>query len=189
MPKRSRPLLVLAALTLAAPVLAEPAAPPAPSARPKTAAREVKNITIDVKDADIHNVLRLFADVSDKNFVVGDDVKGTVTLKLKSVPWPDALQVVLQSKALGQVEDGNIIRIRPQAVLDNEEQRALDLAALEREKGPLVTRMLPVNYARAEEMAAVVRPLLTARGTCTVDERTNTIIVRDVKGSKALSAF
>jgi type IV pilus assembly protein PilQ len=146
-----------------------------------------KKITVDVVDAEIGNVLRLFADVSGKNLVYGEDVKGKITIKLKNVPWEQALRVILLTKELGMEEEGNIIRIAPRATLDAEQQRALDLAEQRALKGPLVTRLIPVNYAEAKDMAALIKPLLSPRGTVSYDERTNTVIVKDIKGSSALS--
>lgn len=146
-----------------------------------------KNITIDVMDADVVNVLRLFADVSGKNFVIDDEVKGKVTLKLKNVPWDRALRVVLQTKDLGMKSEGNIVRIAPQAELDAEEQARLDGYAARQDKGPLVTRIIVVNNARAEELLPHVQKLLSKRGTASADPRTNTIVVRDVAGSGAFS--
>lgn len=145
-----------------------------------------KRITIDMQDAEIGNVLRLLADVSGKNLVYGDEVKGKITLKLKNVPWTQALKVVLQTKGLGSQTDGNVIRIALQSDLDAEEQARLDLQAQRDLKGPLTTRIIPVNYARAKELADQIKPMLSPRGTISVDERTNTIIVRDVRGSGAL---
>ncbi len=159
-------------------VVSAPTAAPAPGPG---------KITIDVMDADIVNVLRLFADVSGKNFVVDDDVKGKVTMKLKNVPWEQALKVVCQSKDLGMKKNGNIVRVAPQAELDAEELRRLDGYTAYAEKGPLVTRMILVNNARASELLPHVKSLLSKRGTASVDERTNTIIVRDVRSSAALS--
>jgi type IV pilus assembly protein PilQ len=132
------------------------------------------------------NVLRLFADVSGKNFVVDDEVKGKVTLKLKNVPWEQALRVVCASKDLGVAHDGNIVRIAPQSELDAEEQARLDRGVAWVDKGPLVTRTIIVNNARASELLPHVQALLSKRGSASVDERTNVIIVRDVASSAAL---
>ena len=145
-----------------------------------------KKITIDMQDAEIGNVLRLLADVSGKNLVYGDEVKGKITLKLKNVPWTQALKVVLQTKGLGSETEGDVIRIAPQQTLDAERLAELDLAEKEQLKGPLSTRVIPVNYARAKEIAEQVKPMLSPRGSVTVDERTNTLIIRDVRGSGAL---
>jgi type IV pilus assembly protein PilQ len=169
-----RSIVLVAALALAAP--AAQAAPPKAS----------KRVTIDVQDAELGNVFRLIADVSGENLVYGEDVKGKITLKLKNVPWEQVLEVVCQTKGLGYERKGNIVRIVPQAILDAEAHARLDRAEQQRLKGPLTTRIIPVNYGRARELLEHIKPLLTPRGTATVDERTNTIIVRDVRGSGAL---
>lgn len=148
-----------------------------------------KKITIDMQDAEIGNVLRLLADVSGKNLVYGDEVKGKITLKLKNVPWTQALKVVLQTKGLGSETDDDVIRIAPQETLDRERLAALDLAAHEQLLGPLTTRVVPVNYARAQDLAEQVKALLSPRGSVAVDERSNTLIIRDVRGSSALHSW
>ena len=145
-----------------------------------------RKITMDLQEAEIGNVLRLIADVSHKNIVFGDEVKGKVTIKLKDVPWDQAFDTILKTKGLGSEEDGDIIRVAPQSVLDTEEQKRLDLDEQQALKGRLVTRIVPVSYATAQEMAPKVQKLLSARGTVVVDERTNTLIIRDVRSSAAL---
>ncbi len=179
-----RPLLpVVAALAFAASgALAVPTAPPRPTkARPHAAKTTKKRINLDVQNADIRNVVRLIGDTSGQNFVIGDDVKGRVTIKLRNVPWDEALDVILATKDLGKTQHGdNIIRIAPRTVLEEERARRLDRADECQEKGPLTTRLIPVNYGRAADMAPLVKATLTKRGTVTFDERTNTLIVRDV---------
>lgn len=146
-----------------------------------------KKITVDLQNAEVGNVLRLLADVSGKNFVYGEEVKGKVTLKLREVPWDQALEVILKTKGLGMKQSGNVIRVATLEALHQEELDALDLHEQRMLRGPLTTRVIPVNYARAQEMAAHLKLLLSPRGSVSVDERTNTLIVRDVKGSAALS--
>ncbi len=158
----------------------------AATARPPGHRYTGKKITIDLQNADIGNVLRLIGDVSGKNIVFGDDIKGKVTIKLADVPWDQALEVILRTKGFGSQRDGDIIFIAPQAALDAAEERALDLAARRERSGPLVTRLIPCNYTPAREMADKVKALLSPRGTVTVDERTNTLVVRDVRSSAAV---
>lgn len=154
---------------------------------PKRAAKRAsaaKTITIDVVDADIRNVLRLFSDVGRLNFVIDDDVKGSVTVKLRNVQWDRALRVILKTKGLGMQKDGNIARIAPQAQLDAEQARKLDRYAVCIANAKAHTRVIAVNYADAKHMAKLVETTLTERGSVTVDERTNTLIVRDVNCKK-----
>jgi type IV pilus assembly protein PilQ len=176
------PLLI--ALSLLAAGVSEARAQGAPAVAAKRRA-PVKRITLDVYQADIHNVLRLFADVSGANFVVADDVKGDVTIKLKNVPWLAAMKTVLALEGLDYEKKGNIYRIAPQARLEQERRAALARAEEWREKAPLTTRIIPVSYAEASELLPLVKSLLSERGKATFDRRTNVLIVRDVKGSEA----
>ena len=142
-----------------------------------------RRIDLDLKDADIHNVLRFISDVGRVNVITSDDVKGTVTIRIKNVPWDQALETVLQSKGLGMVRSGNMIRVAPLDVLNKE--RELDLARrkAELQLAPLETRLIPVNYAGAKELQSRGKDLLSPRGTLAVDERTNMLIARDVAGN------
>ncbi|MBK9266872.1 MAG: type IV pilus secretin PilQ [Polyangiaceae bacterium] len=142
-----------------------------------------RRIDLDLKDADIHNVLRFISDIGRVNVITSDDVKGTVTIRIKNVPWDQALETVLQSKGLGMVRQGNMIRVAPLDVLNKE--RELDLARrrADLQLAPLETRLIPVNYAAAKELQARGKDLLSPRGTLAVDERTNILIARDVAGN------
>jgi type IV pilus assembly protein PilQ len=140
-----------------------------------------KKITIDIQDADIINVIRLIGDVSGKNVVIGEDVKGKVTVKLKNVPWDQALDVVLKTKDLGREDRGGIIRVVPQAKLDAEREARLKLQDEREKKLPTTVRLIPVNYAIAGQLTPQVKELLSARGKVTFDARTNVIIVEDIR--------
>ena len=139
-----------------------------------------RRIDLDLKDADIHNVLRLIGDVSRRNIVVADDVGGTVTIRLRNVPWDQALAVILQSKGLGKVEYANMIRIAPLDRLQREREMEIARRQMEVKLAPIETRLIPVSYADAAELQARVASLLSERGSVAIDERTNTIIARDV---------
>jgi type IV pilus assembly protein PilQ len=144
-----------------------------------------RRIDLDLKDADIHNILRLLADVGHVNVVTADDVTGNVTIRMKNVPWDEALDVVLQAKGLGMVRAGNLIRVAPMAQLNKERELRLAQLKQELELAPLETRLIPVSYATADELQARAKDLLSSRGSIAVDERTNTLIVRDVGGNIA----
>ncbi len=139
-----------------------------------------RRIDLDLKDADIHNVLRLIGDVSRRNIVVADDVGGSVTIRLRNVPWDQALAVILQSKGLGMVEQGNMIRIAPLDRLQKERELEIERRKTEVKLAPIETRLIPVSYATASGLSSRVSPLLSDRGTISIDDRTNTIIARDV---------
>tara|TARA_B100000683_G_scaffold262453_1_gene289559 strand:+ start:1443 stop:3992 length:2550 start_codon:yes stop_codon:yes gene_type:complete len=140
-----------------------------------------KRITIDLLDADIRNVLRFLSDVSGKNIVVAEGVTGTVTLKLKNIPWDQALAVILRVKGLGMEQKGSIIRVATLAQLQAEEEAEAATAKLREESLPLTTRLIPVNYAVATNMLTLVTPILSPRGSATVDPRTNVIVVNDLR--------
>ncbi len=137
-------------------------------------------ISLDFQDADLDNVLRLMADVSGLNIVVGDSVKGKVTVKLLNVPWDQALDLVLRTHGLGQVREGNILRIDSLTNLSkqqDEEAKAKDSASKAED---LITRVVYVNYAEASKLVESLRKHLSPRGDITIDERTNAMIVKDI---------
>jgi type IV pilus assembly protein PilQ len=144
-----------------------------------------RRIDLDLKDADIHNVLRLLADVGRVNVVTSDNVAGAVTIRMRNIPWDQALDVVLQAKKLGMVRQGNMIRVAPLADLDKERELEVARRKAEAKLAPLETRLIPISYADAGAMQARAKDLLSARGTIAVDERTNVLIVRDVAGNLA----
>jgi|GEM_PF-813047 len=171
---RSLALAALATVLLALPAAAQPVL------CNKRCQKTAKKITIDVQDADVVNVVRLMADVTGLNFVVADDVKGKVSMKLKNVRWDRALAVILKTKGLVAVRERNIVRVIAQKQWLAEQQTKLDARTSCEDKAPLKTRLIPVNYGVAKEMAEQVKATLSKRGSVAVDERTNTIIVRDV---------
>lgn len=142
-----------------------------------------RRVDLDFKDADIHNVLRLLADTGRVNIVAADNVAGSVTIRMKNVPWDQALDVVLQAKSLGMDRRGNIIRVAPQADLEKEREMQIARRQQELQLAPLETRLIPISYAKADEIQARARDLLSARGSIAVDARTNVMIVRDVAGN------
>ncbi len=142
-----------------------------------------RRIDLDLKDADIHNILRLLADVGRVNIVTADDVSGNVTIRMRNVPWDQALDVVLQAKGLGMIRSGNLIRVAPLAALQKERELRLAQQKQELELAPLETRLIPVSYATADELQARAKDFLSPRGSIAVDERTNVLIARDVAGN------
>ncbi len=142
-----------------------------------------RRIDLDLKDADVHNVLRLLADVGRVNIITADNVSGSVSIRMRNVPWDQALDVVLQSKSLGMVRQGNMIRVAPLADLEKEREMAIARRKQEMQLAPLETRLIPVSYADANDIQQRAKDLLSERGSIAVDERTNVMIVRDVAGN------
>lgn len=142
-----------------------------------------QRISLDFKDADLQNVFRIIAEVSNFNIITSDDVRGKVTLRLINVPWDQALDLVLQSKALGAKQEGNVIRIAPLATLRTEERNRLDTQKeVEKLKATLeaVTETIPVSYTKASDLQPKIKDLLSEGGKIQVDERTNTLVIRDL---------
>jgi type IV pilus assembly protein PilQ len=139
-----------------------------------------KKVSFEFKDIDIHNLLRVIAEVSKKNIVVADDVAGKVTIRLRNVPWDQALDIILASKGLGKEEIGEIIRVAPLKTLEEEARSREERKKALRRQEELVVQLIPVNYAEAEKMSARVKDVLSERGTVAVDARTNTLVVRDI---------
>ncbi|MBI2895203.1 MAG: type IV pilus secretin PilQ [Deltaproteobacteria bacterium] len=142
-----------------------------------------RRIDLDFKDADIHNILRLISDVGHVNIITSDDVTGTVTIRMRNVPWDQALEVILQSKGLGMVRTGNLIRVAPLERLEKEREMAIARRKQQVELEPLETRLIPISYATASELQPRANELLSSRGSLSVDERTNVLIARDVADS------
>lgn len=142
-----------------------------------------RRIDLDLKDADIHNVLRLLADVGRVNIITADNVQGSVTIRMRNVPWDQALDVVLQTKGLGMVRQGNMIRVAPLSDLEREREMELERRKQEVQLAPLETRLIPISYADANDIRDRAQPMLSGRGTIAVDDRTNMMIVRDVAGN------
>ncbi len=136
-------------------------------------------ISLDFRDADIRNILKLIAEVAELNIILGDEVKGRVTIKLVDVSWDQALEVILQSQSLGMVRIGNVIRIGSLEKLRKEEETQLALKRAKEKMEDLRTEMIRLNYAIAKNMIPVVKMFLSERGAVIADERTNTLIIRD----------
>lgn len=147
---------------------------------PTKARYKGRRISLDLKDADVKNVLRLLADVSKLNIVAADDVEGNITVKLRNVPWDQALDIILRSKQLDKTRNGNIIRVAPITVLAAEEALRLERRKSRVQLEPLTVRLIPVSYAVAADVKPQINALLTERGKVNVDTRTNVLVVEDI---------
>ncbi len=142
-----------------------------------------RKISLDFQDAEISDIIRLIAEVSTLNIVVGEEVKGKMTLKLANVPWDQALDTILKVNTLGQQRDGNIIVISTLASItqrQEEEAKAKDTGMRAEDR---ITRVVYLNYAEASAMEGSLKKLLSPRGDITVDARTNTMILKDIPAS------
>ncbi len=139
-----------------------------------------RKITLDIHDADINDLLRLLSDEINTSIVVNPDVKGNVTLSLKSVPLDQALDIILRMHNLGMRYEGNVIWIAKSETFRAEEERQIKAAEVRERLEPLEVRLIPVNYATASDLQTNVSSLLSSRGTVNIDTRTNTLILKDV---------
>src|SRR5881628_3736422 len=139
-----------------------------------------KRISLDFQDADISSVLRLIADVSGLNMVVGEAVKARVTLKLLNVPWDQALDLILKLNNLGQIREGNILWIDTLANITKLRDDAARAKESTLKAEELVTRIVYLNYSDAAKSVDVAKSNLSQRGEIKIDARTNSLIIRDI---------
>lgn len=165
-----------------------------------------KKVSLDFQDIEVRRVLQLLADFTDINMVTADSVQGNITLRLKDVPWDQALEIILRAKSLGEKRNGNVIWIAPiteLAKMDEDEAKAIQQNI---KLAPLQTEYVVLNYAKASDIQKLIKEagngnvagsnatngttgsadgsagsLLSGRGTVTVDARTNTLIVTDTQ--------
>lgn len=138
-------------------------------------------IDIDVKEADVLDVLRLLAEVGGFNLVADPAVTCHPTLTLKEVPWPQVLELLLRSCRLEQDRIGdNLVRVATSEQLRQEYEQRRQVEEEKRLSGPLQTTYRKLAYGRAQELAPILEKFLSARGSVVFDERTNTLIITDV---------
>ncbi|MEP6885129.1 MAG: type IV pilus secretin PilQ [Gammaproteobacteria bacterium] len=147
-----------------------------------------ERLTLNFQDIDVRSVLQLLADTSGQNIVVSDSVTGNLTLRLQNVPWDQALDIVLRTKGLDKRRQDNVIIIGPTAELAAREKAELAARKEVQELSPVHTEFLQVNYAKVADLAKLIKPsggagttnsMLSPRGTLSIDERTNTLLVQD----------
>jgi type IV pilus assembly protein PilQ len=166
--------------TLAALLVAGTLASPAPVARPATAPEETR-ISVDFKDADVLDIVRLMAELGNFQVVAHPGISCKLTLKLKEVPLETAFDLTLKTCGLGYEESSGIYRVAPTATLTAEHAATRKLAEEQRLNRPMKTKMYRLSYARAAEMATLVKQFLSPRGQVIFDARTNTLIVTDIE--------
>jgi type IV pilus assembly protein PilQ len=144
-----------------------------------------ERLTLNFQDIDVRSVLQLLADTSGQNIVVSDSVTGSLTLRLQNVPWDQALDIVLRTKGLDKRRQDNVIIIGPTEELASREKAELAAHKEVQELSPTHTEFLQVNYAKVVDLAKLIKTtnakdsMLSPRGSLSVDERTNTLLVQD----------
>jgi len=144
-----------------------------------------ERLTLNFQDIDVRSVLQLLADTSGQNIVVSDSVTGSLTLRLQNVPWDQALDIVLRTKGLDKRREDNVIIVGPTEELAAREKAELAAHKEVQELSPTHTEFMQVNYAKVSDLAKLIKTsnakdsMLSPRGTLSVDERTNTLLVQD----------
>ncbi|MET0002923.1 MAG: type IV pilus secretin PilQ [Candidatus Thiodiazotropha sp.] len=142
-----------------------------------------ERLSLNFQDIEVRAVLQLLADFTGLNLVTSDTVGGRITLRLKNVPWDQALDIILKSKGLTKRQIDNVIMVAPTEEVVAREQLELESQQKTEELAPLRSDFIQVNYAKAEDLAALLKAeenrLLSERGNVTVDVRTNTLLVQD----------
>ncbi len=139
-----------------------------------------KPLSIQTNDADIRDVIGFIAEESGVNLVIGDDVDGKVSLKLRQVPWDQALVIVMKAKGLGYVRQGSVIRITKLSTLQSEATMAKSIVDAQKTLSPLRVKVMPISYAVVVDLEKQIAPFLTeSRGKVISDARTSSLIVTD----------
>jgi len=144
-----------------------------------------ERLTLNFQDIDVRSVLQLLADTSGQNIVVSDSVTGSLTLRLQNVPWDQALDIVLRTKGLDKRRQDNVIIIGPTEELASREKAELAARKDLLELAPTRTEFIQANYAKVADLAKLIKTsngkdsMLSPRGSLSVDERTNTLLVQD----------
>jgi len=149
-----------------------------------------ERLSLNFQSIEVRAVLQLIADFTDLNLIVSDTVKGDVTLRLKNVPWDQALDIILRSKGLAMVKDGNVISVAPAEEVAARAKLDQTIEA----QAPLISESIQINYAKASDFTKLLKTkdnsLLSERGSVSVDERTNRLLIRDtVKNVDAITAL
>jgi type IV pilus assembly protein PilQ len=167
-----------------APAPVEPVVAPQPKAAESqafgTARYTGEPISVNLKDVDLRDFFRLIHEISGLNVVVDPQVHGTLTIVLDDVPWDQALDIVLHNNDLEKQLDGNVLRIATKETVKKEAEQNRDLAKAQAEAADVVTTTRVLNYAKAADMASTLKKFLSSRGDILADDRSNTLIIRDV---------
>lgn len=142
-----------------------------------------EKLSLNFQNIDVRSVLQVIADFTGFNIITSDTVSGNLTLRLKDVPWDQALDIIMQSKGLTQRKTGNVIWIAPSEEVAAKEKLKLDASQQIEELEPMTTEVFTLRYQKAEDLKAIIsdktQKILSKRGSAVVDKRTNTVFVQD----------
>ena len=144
---------------------------------------EGERLSLNFQDIEVRSVLQLLADFTGLNMVVSDTVSGRITLRLKNVPWDQAMDIILKTKGLSMRRNDNVVLVAPTEEIAAREKLELESQQQIEELAPLRSELVQVNYAKAADLAALLKSsenkLISERGSVSIDERTNTLLVQD----------
>jgi type IV pilus assembly protein PilQ len=140
-----------------------------------------RRVSLEFSDAEIRKILQLIAEVSNLNFLLGDDVSGTISIKLVNVPWDQALDVILETKNLEKRQEGNIMYIKPKGRFKTQEQEEAEVKKEREKRMELKTKVFEINFAAIGDVASQFDKLKSERGSISQDARTNRVIVTDIE--------
>jgi type IV pilus assembly protein PilQ len=145
-----------------------------------------EKLSLNFQNVEVRAVLQVIADFTGLNIITSDTVGGNLTLRLKDVPWDQALDIILQAKGLSKRKNGNVVLIAPTDELAAKEKLALEAQAAVSDLEPVRTESFTLSYAKAADVQALLtskdQRILSKRGAASVDERTNTVFVQDTGG-------
>lgn len=142
-----------------------------------------QKLSLNFQNIEVRAVLQLLADFTGLNLVTSDSVKGNITLRLKDVPWDEALDIILKARGLGMRRMGDVIMVAPSEEIAAREKLELEAQKQLTELAPLDSESIQINYAKASDIAALLKSknnsLLSSRGSVSIDDRTNKLLIRD----------
>ncbi len=138
-------------------------------------------ITLRFKDADLRDVVLYLGEFAGLNVIFDPDVRGTVTCDLRDVPWDQALDLILRNNKLGKTIEGNVLRVAPIGTLTREDEEQRKLKESKELAGPLVVKTITLSYSKAKDVQSLLMTKKSPRGEIIIDDRTNTLIISDVK--------
>jgi type IV pilus assembly protein PilQ len=145
-----------------------------------------EKLSLNFQNVEVRAVLQVIADFTGLNIITSDTVGGNLTLRLKDVPWDQALDIILQAKGLSKRKNGNVVLIAPTDELAAKEKLVLEASAAISDLEPVRTESFPLSYAKADDLQKLLtnkdQKILSKRGSATIDERTNTLFVQDTGG-------
>lgn len=148
-----------------------------------------EKLSLNFQNIEVRSVLQVIADFTGFNIITGDNVSGNITLRLKDVPWDQALDIIMQTRGLGMRKNGNVIWIAPNEELAAKEKSRLDAEQEIADREPLVTQSFSAKYQKAADLKTLIsdtkQSLLSKRGSAVVDVRSNTLFVQDTEKSLA----